>query len=92
MVPSKKMRGYVQLSTNGNSDFCMMRSDSFTYLQGGSIGGPVDCVIDIGKNGQLMRVHGIDSNNANDTGDQIQSFRQRQEVILFCLKKVHGVW
>ncbi len=51
MVPSKKMRGYVQLAPMG-----IPLSDDALYnlhtLQGGSIGGPVDCVIDIGQNAQ----------------------------------------
>ena len=81
MAPSKKMRGYVQLAPMG-----IPLSDDALYnlhtLQGGSIGGPVDCVIDIGKNAQLMRVHGIDSNNAYDKSKPIFSAAARGNIIL----------
>ena len=64
-VPSKKMRGYVQLAPMGIplSDDAL---ENLHILQGGSIGGPVDCVVDIGKNAQLMRLNRIDSNNGKD--------------------------
>ncbi len=64
-VPSKKMRGYVQLAPMGIplSDDAL---DNLHTLQGGSIGGPVDCVVDIGSNAQLMRLNRVDSNNAKD--------------------------
>ncbi len=67
-VPAKKMRGYVQLAPMG----IPLSKDAMVVLhslQGGSIGGPLDCSVDIGKNGQKMRINRIDTNAAlNVTG------------------------
>jgi hypothetical protein len=60
-VPAKKMRGFVQLAPMG----IPLSKDAMVVLhslQGGSIGGPLDCSIDIGKNGQKMRINRIDTN------------------------------
>ena len=82
-VPSKKMRGYVQLAPMGIplSDDAL---ENLHVLQGGSIGGPIDCVIDIGQNAQLMRLNRIDCNNAKDkTGSKpVFSAAGRGNVIL----------
>ena len=82
-VPSKKMRGYVQLAPMG-VPISANTLDALHVLQSGSIGGPVDCVIDIGKNGQKMRVNGVDSNNAKDASgaNPIFSAAARGNVIL----------
>jgi hypothetical protein len=65
-VPSKGMLGYVQLSPRGEPIppelFIQLLS-----LQFGSLGGPVDCVIDVGKSGQKMRLSRVDV-NASSTG------------------------
>ena len=69
-VPSKKMRGFVQLAPMGTP----LSKDSLAALhtlQGGSIGGPLDCIIDIGNNGQKMRIHRVDSNlSSNAAGNE----------------------
>ncbi|MEK6410801.1 MAG: hypothetical protein AABN34_28085 [Acidobacteriota bacterium] len=65
-VPSKGMLGYVQLAPRGEP----IPPDLFIELlmrQFGSLGGPVDCVIDIGKSGQKMRLSRVDV-NASTTG------------------------
>ena len=65
-VACKKMRGFVQLAPMGiplSATALAALHDS----QGGSIGGPVNCVVDIGKNGQLMRVNRVDSNKSTSS-------------------------
>ncbi len=64
-VPCKKMKGYVQLAPMGIpiSEDCQ---EALHILAGGSIGGAVDCIVDIGKNGQLMRITRVDTNAAKD--------------------------
>lgn len=60
-VPSKGMLGYVQLAPRGEP----IPPDLFAQLlslQFGSLGGPVDCVIDAGKSGQKMRLSRVDVN------------------------------
>jgi hypothetical protein len=68
-VPSKGMLGYVQLSPRGQP----ISPDLFAQLllsQFGAIGGPVDCVIDIAKSHQLMRLSRVDVNASQDTGSR----------------------
>lgn len=62
-VPSKGMLGYVQLAPTGEpiADFLFR---DLLREQLGSLGGPVDCLIDIGDNGQLMRVSRVDVNES----------------------------
>lgn len=65
-VPSKGMVGYVQLAPRGEP----IPPNIFIDLlnaQFGSLGGPVDCVIDIGGTGQQMRLSRVDV-NASTTG------------------------
>jgi hypothetical protein len=82
-VPSKKMRGFVQLAPMG-IPISEGALEALHILQGGSIGGSVDCIIDVGKNGQKMRINRIDSNNAKDAGgtNPIFSAAARGNVIL----------
>ena len=65
-VPSKGMVGYVQLAPRGEPIpphiFIALLNTQF-----GSLGGPVDCVIDIGATGQQMRLSRVDV-NASTTG------------------------
>ena len=58
-VPSKKMLGYVQLAPTGEPvpDFFFR---DLLREQFGSLGGPVDCTVDIGSTGQQMRLTRID--------------------------------
>jgi hypothetical protein len=64
-VPGKKILGFVQLAPRG----IPLTPDAFKALldrQFGSIGGPLDCVMDIGRSGQKMRVNRIDVNSSVD--------------------------
>jgi hypothetical protein len=59
LVPSKRILGFVQLAPRGMP----LTVDAFKDLlarQGGNIGGPIDCVIDIGGSGQQMRLNRFD--------------------------------
>ena len=69
-VPSKKMLGYVQLMPQGQP----IRPATFKALLEfckGSLGGPVDCLVDIGNTGQLMRVSRADVNPSENAGGEI---------------------
>jgi hypothetical protein len=60
-VSSKKILGYVQLAPTGKP----LTEQQFKGLleqQAGSIGGPVDCVVDINKSSQQMRINRFDVN------------------------------
>jgi len=65
-VPSKGMLGYVQLAPRGEP-IPREQFIQLLMLQFGALGGPVDCVIDIGKSGQKMRLSRVDV-NASTTG------------------------
>jgi len=63
LVPSKRILGFVQLAPRGMP----LTVDAFKDLmarQGGNIGGPIDCVIDIGGSGQQMRLNRFDVSNS----------------------------
>jgi hypothetical protein len=81
-VPSKGMLGYVQLSPRGEP----LSPALFSQLlnsQFGAIGGPVDCVIDIGKSHQLMRISRVDVNaSADGAGNNIFPSAARGAVVL----------
>jgi hypothetical protein len=64
-VPSKNMLGFVQILPVGIPLTPAAFQQLLTY-QNGSIGGPVNCTVDIGLNSQLMRVHRVDVNNSFD--------------------------
>jgi hypothetical protein len=58
-VPSKKILGYVQISPAG----VPLTPQQFWGVlreQGGSIGGNIDCVVDVNKSGQQMRLNRFD--------------------------------
>ncbi|PRY88159.1 hypothetical protein [Mongoliibacter ruber] len=64
-VPAKKILGYVQLAPTG----IPLTEDQFVSLldlQGGIIGADVDCIIDLNKSGQQMRVSRVDFTHAKD--------------------------
>ncbi len=81
-VPSKGMLGYVQLSPRGEP----LSPALFSQLlasQFGALGGPVDCVIDVGKSHQLMRISRVDVNNsANSADNPIFASAARGAVVL----------
>jgi hypothetical protein len=63
LVPSKRILGFVQLAPRGMP----LTADAFKDLlarQSGNIGGPIDCVIDIGGSGQQMRLNRFDMSNS----------------------------
>ena len=63
VVPSKKIIGYVQAAPRG----IPISKETFRnliVLQAGSIGGPIDCEIDLAGAGQKMRVNRFDANNS----------------------------
>ncbi len=65
LVPSKKILGFVQVAPTG----IPLTANAFNQLlsyQNGSIGGPVNCIVDIGLNGQQLRVNRIDVNTSAD--------------------------
>ena len=82
-VPSKKIMGFVQLAPRG----IPLSQEAFKALldyQPQPIGAPLDCVIDIGKNGQKMRLQRVDVSNsfgANGT-DTVFAVAARGSVIL----------
>ena len=64
-VPGKKILGFVQLAPRG----IPLTPDAFRALldrQFGSIGGPLDCIMDIGKSGQKFRINHLDVNTSVD--------------------------
>ncbi len=71
-TPSKKILGYVQISPQGvtipKEDFKRLLE-----MQGGQIGGDIDCVMDLNRSGQLMRITRFDispSVGANNNPDE----------------------
>ena len=65
-VQSRKMLGYVQLSPPA----ILVPSHTFAELlkfQSGSLGGPVDCIINIADSKQRMRLSRVDVNPAKDS-------------------------
>jgi hypothetical protein len=65
-VPAKKILGFVQLAPRG----IPLTPGAFQRLlvrQFGSIGGPLACIMDIGKSGQKLRVNFVDVNASVDT-------------------------
>jgi hypothetical protein len=62
-TPAKKILGYVQLSPTGFT-LSSQRFKELLDTQGGIIGGDIDCVMDINKSGQLMRISRFDFSHA----------------------------
>src|SRR5262249_52958402 len=71
-VRSRKMLGYVQVAPSSILVPAHIFSDLLNF-QSGSLGGPVDCIIDIAHSGQRMRVIRVDVNPAVD-GSGIPNF------------------
>jgi hypothetical protein len=63
LIPSTKILGYVQLAPRG-LPLPAAKLKELIALQGGSIGGPIDCVVDIGASGQQMRLSRFDVGNS----------------------------
>jgi hypothetical protein len=67
VVQSRKMLGYVQLAPSKIPVPPRIFADLLN-AQNGSLGGPVDCTIDIAKSKQRMRVSRVDVSAARDGG------------------------
>ena len=66
VVQSRKMLGYVQLAPTSVILPARIFADLLNF-QNGSLGGPVDCIIDVAKSKQRMRVQRVDVNPAVDS-------------------------
>ena len=64
-IPSKKVLGYVQLAPNGKP-LTEAQFQDLMNEQGGSIGGPVSCTVDINKSKQQVRINRFDVNISTD--------------------------
>jgi hypothetical protein len=83
LVPSKGILGFVQLAPRGMP----IPTDVFTAMiasQMGTIGGPVDTVLNIGNSGQEMRINRFDVSNSfgSNGSDPIFVAAGRGNVIL----------
>ena len=63
VVPSKKILGYVQVAPRGIPISSATLRD-LIVVQAGSIGGPINCEIDLAGAGQKMRLNRFDANNS----------------------------
>jgi hypothetical protein len=63
VVPSKKILGYVQVEPRG-IPISKEKLRDLIVLQAGSIGGPINCEIDLAGAGQKMRLNRFDANNS----------------------------
>jgi hypothetical protein len=64
-VQSRKMLGYVQVAPSSILIPARVFADLLNF-QSGSLGGPVDCIVDIAQSGQRMRITRADVNPAVD--------------------------
>ena len=64
-VPAKKILGFVQLAPRG-IPLTPAAFQALLVRQFGAIGGPLDCIMDIGKSGQKFRINFIDVNASVD--------------------------
>ncbi|WOD43198.1 hypothetical protein [Hwangdonia lutea] len=81
-VVSKKILGYVQVAPAGKP-LTSEQLKSLLNLQQGSIGGDLDCVINVNKSDQQMRIDRFDVNNANDkNGEPVFVVAARGTVVL----------
>jgi len=65
VVPTRDMLGYVQLSPSKIALPERIFADLLRF-QNGSLGGPVDCIVDVAGSGQRMRMQRVDVNPAAD--------------------------
>ena len=82
VVQSRKMLGYVQISPSS----ILVPEHVFAELlnfQNGSLGGPVNCIIDIANSKQTMRIGRVDVNPAKDaSGRNIFASAARGSLML----------
>jgi hypothetical protein len=82
LVQSRKMLGYVQLRPTAVLIPPRVLADLLNF-QNGSLGGPIDCIIDVAKSKQRMRLVRADLNPAKDgSGKQIFVAAARGSLIL----------
>jgi hypothetical protein len=82
-VPSKGVLGFVQLAPRGEPLSVELFADLINVHQLGSIGGPLDCTIQLVETKQQMRIDHFDVNTALNLADQtIFSVASRGSVIL----------
>ena len=82
VVPSKKILGYVQLKPRG-IPITAETLKNLVVVQLGSIGGPVDCEIDLATSSQKMRLHRFDFNNSfGKSGETVFAAAGRGNVLL----------
>ena len=80
-VACKSITGYVQLQPMG----VPLSADAFTALivyNGGSIGGPANCVVDIHQSKQTVRINRFDVNNEKKSGNHVFVVAARGSAIL----------
>jgi hypothetical protein len=81
-VLSRKMLGYVQIAPSAILVPARVFADLLNF-QNGSLGGPVDCTIDIANSKQRMRLTRVDVNPALDSaGQRIFASAARGSLIL----------
>ena len=82
VVQSRKMLGYVQLKPSSILIPPRIFADLLQF-QNGSLGGPVDCTVDIAKSKQRMRLSRVDVNPAtNAAGKSVFVSAARGSLIL----------
>ena len=82
VVQSRKMLGYVQLKPSSILIPPRVFADLLRF-QNGSLGGPVDCTVDIAKSKQRMRLSRVDVNPAvNAAGKSVFVSAARGSLIL----------
>jgi hypothetical protein len=83
LVSSKKILGFVQIAPRGLPITTKVFQDMI-IRQMGSIGGPIDCVVDIGSSGQQMRLNRFDISNSfgQNGNDPIFAVAGRGSVLL----------
>ena len=82
VVQSRKMLGYVQLKPSSILIPPRVFADLLRF-QNGSLGGPVDCTVDIAKSKQRMRLSRVDVNPAtNASGKSVFVSAARGSLIL----------
>ncbi|MCL4294580.1 MAG: hypothetical protein KJ077_02585 [Anaerolineae bacterium] len=68
-VPSKKQRGFVQLAPYQKP---LTAKQFYDLLQEeGGLGGPLDCVVDVGLSGQPMRIVRVDVSGVDNSGSHL---------------------
>jgi hypothetical protein len=81
-VVSKKILGYVQVAPAGKP-LLPDQLEELMNLHGGSIGGDIDCVIDINNSNQQMKLTRFDANVSEDAGgNPVFVLAGRGQVIL----------